>query len=71
MSNEQTQLTNPDPRSVLCRVVDVDGAVQATFKRFIDEQKTSLDDFANIIREELSKMELFVPTNLTDVASAS
>ena len=71
MSNEQTQLTNPDPRIVLCRVVDVDGAVQATFKRFIDEQKTSLDDFANIIREELSKMELFVPTNLTDVASAS
>jgi hypothetical protein len=72
MSNEQNQSTGPDPRTVLCRVVDVDSAVQNTFKRFIEEEKTSLEDFSSIIREELSKMELFVPTGAsTDTETAT
>jgi hypothetical protein len=53
-------------------VVDVDSAVQNTFKRFIEEEKTSLEDFSSIIREELSKMELFVPTGAsTDTETAT
>jgi len=52
-------------------VVDVDSAVQNTFKRFIEGEKSSLEDFSNIIREELSKMELFVPTGASTDAETT
>ena len=62
--NEQGN--NFDPQNVLCKVTDVSSAIEKSFQKFIDEEKKSLDELANCLREELSKMELFVPGNSDD-----
>lgn len=64
MSNEQesNQSENlPDPQNILCRIVDVNSAIQNSFQRFIESENKSLDDLANLLREEMSKIELFAP----------
>jgi len=48
-------------QDLLCRVVDVESALLQAFRRFVEEQKSSLEDMMNLSREELSKMELFAP----------
>lgn len=60
MSTEQENL--PDPTTILCRIVDVNSAIQNSFKRFLDSESQSLDDFAGLLREELTKIELFAPS---------
>ena len=72
MSTEQTQteqqadtLTRQD---LLCRVVDVEFSLLAAFKRFVEEEKSSLEDMMQLAREELSKMELFAPKVTHDTA---
>jgi len=60
MSTEQENV--PDPSTILCRILDVNNAIQNTFKRFLDSEGQSLDELATLLREELSKIELFVPT---------
>jgi len=72
MSTEQTQteqqadtLTRQD---LLCRVVDVEFSLLAAFKRFVEEEKSSLEDMMQLAREELSKMELFAPKVTDDTA---
>lgn len=72
MSTEQTQteqqadtLTRKD---LLCRVVDVEFSLLAAFKRFVEEEKSSLEDMMQLAREELSKMELFAPKVTDDTA---
>lgn len=57
VSAEQT-----DPRLILCRVVDVNQAIQSSFARFIESENKSLEDFAMLLREEMSRIELFVPS---------
>lgn len=58
----EDQFTNgPDPRTILCRVVDVEMALGRSFQRFVEEQKGSLEDLMGLAREEFSKMELFTP----------
>lgn len=57
--SETLEQTGPDPRTILCRVVDVEAALGRSFQRFVQEQKGSLDDLVSLAREELSKMELF------------
>jgi len=58
ISAEQT-----DPRLILCRVVDVNQAIQSSFTRFIESENKSLEDLAMLLREEMSRIELFVPSN--------
>jgi hypothetical protein len=53
---------NPDPSTILCRIVDVNGAIQQSFQRFIESENKTLEDLANIMREEMSKIELFAPS---------
>jgi hypothetical protein len=67
---EETTTQQPDPSTVLCRVVDVDTAMQNSFRRFLESEGKMLEELAGIIREELSKMELFVP-NLAEPPSES
>jgi len=57
ISAEQT-----DPRLILCRVVDVNQAIQSSFTRFIESENKSLEDLAMLLREEMSRIELFVPS---------
>jgi len=63
MSTEQTeqQANTPTRQDLLCRVVDVELSLLNAFKRFVEEEKSSLEDMMNLAREELSKMELFAP----------
>ena len=61
MSDETTQQTGPDPSTVLCRVVDVNQAIQDAFQKFIEAESKSLEELAHALRDELSKMELFAP----------
>lgn len=64
MSNEQEQQAEtglPDPHNILCRIVDVNSAIQNSFQRFIESENKSLEDLANLLREEMSKIELFAP----------
>ncbi len=51
---------NPDPSTVLCKVIDVNQAVQNSFKKFLDSEGKTLDELANILRDEMSQIELFV-----------
>lgn len=70
VQNQQQQDDQPsfDRDKILCRVVDVEQALLSSFKRFVEENKASLEDLMLIAKEELSKMELFAP-KLTDDAS--
>lgn len=67
MSNEQIethaeqQANSTTRQELLCRVVDVEFSLLTAFKRFVEEEKSSLEDMMNLAREELSKMELFAP----------
>ena len=56
-----SEISNPDPKTILCRVMDVNSAIQTSFKKFVESDNKTLDDLANILRDEMSKMELFVP----------
>lgn len=61
--NENTTdnlLSNADPKTILCRVIDVEAALAKSFQRFVEEQKGSLEELVDLARQELSKMELFV-----------
>jgi hypothetical protein len=51
----------PDPRTILCRVVDVNGAIQNSFMKFLETEGKTLEDLASLIRDELGQMELFAP----------
>lgn len=73
MSTEQTETQAAEQPStqrqeLLCRVVDVELSLLTAFKRFVEEEKSSLEDMMNLAREELSKMELFAP-KVTDDTS--
>jgi len=59
----------PDPRTILCRVVDVNTAISNSFQRFIEAESKTLDDLASLLREEMSQLELFVPTAPVDSAA--
>lgn len=60
MSEHTTQV---DPRNVLCRVVDVNSAIQDAFQKFVNSEKKSLDELAEVLREELSQIEFFAPSD--------
>jgi hypothetical protein len=51
----------PDPSTILCRIVDVNVAIQNSFQRFLEGETKTLEDLANLMREEMSKIELFAP----------
>lgn len=73
MSTEQTETQTVEQpatqrQELLCRVVDVELSLLTAFKRFVEEEKSSLEDMMNLAREELSKMELFAP-RVTDDTS--
>lgn len=55
--------SGPDPNTILCRIVDVNSAIQQSFQRFVEAENKTLEDLANIMREEMSKIELFAPTS--------
>ena len=57
----QTETQTAQRQELLCRVVDVELSILSAFKRFVDEEKSTLEDMMNLAREELSKMELFAP----------
>lgn len=62
MSNEtETPDNGPDPSTILCRVVDVNVAIQNSFRKFLETEGKTLEDLANFLREEMSQMELFIP----------
>ena len=66
MSEEETTITpassqEPDPNTVLCRIVDINVAIQSSFQRFLESETKTLEDLANLMREEMSKVELFAP----------
>jgi len=66
MSEETTApQTGPDPSTILCRVVDVNQAIQNSFQRFMDAEAKSLEDLALLLREEMSQIELFAPATDT------
>ena len=46
-------------QQLMCRVIDVENALLTSFQRFVEEQKSTLEDMMMIAKEELSKMELF------------
>jgi len=66
MSDNTTPENGPDPRNVLCRVVDVNSAIQNSFQRFLQTESKTLEDLATFLSEEMSKMELFVPNMTTE-----
>lgn len=68
MSTDQENI--PDPSTILCRIVDVNNAIQNTFKRFLDSEGQSLDELATLLREELSKVELFAPSSPDEQSSS-
>lgn len=63
MSEEETTPAGPDPSTILCRIVDVNQAIQNSFKRFMDAEAKSLEDLAVLLREEMSQIELFAPAS--------
>ena len=64
--SEDTVTNNPDPRTILCRVVDVNTAIQNSFVKFTETENKTLEDFAIILRDEMSKIELFAPQIATN-----
>jgi len=65
-TTEQTQAEGTDVSMILCRVIDVNSAIQNSFTRFIDSETKTLDDLALLLREEMSKIELFAPNAATE-----
>ena len=69
-TTETTEIHNhdngPDPRTILCRVVDVNGAIQNSFMKFLESEGKTLEDLASLIRDELGQMELFAPQTTTE-----
>lgn len=61
MSTEATSENVPDPSNILCRVVDVNSAIQSSFQKFVESESKTLEDLANLLREEMSQIELFAP----------
>jgi hypothetical protein len=68
MSEETTQATPPaaeqvehNPSTILCRIVDVNTAIQNSFQRFFQSEGKTLEELASLMREEMSQIELFVP----------
>ena len=64
--NEETNLSlteSPDPQTILCRIVDVNSAIQTSFQKFVESENKTLDGLAETLRNELSKLELFIPTS--------
>lgn len=53
--------TGPDPSTILCRIVDVNNAIQLSFQRFLQSENKTLEDLATLMQEEMSKIELFAP----------
>lgn len=45
---------------VLCRLNDVNTAIHNSFQKLIESETKSLQELADSLREELSKMDLFV-----------
>jgi len=69
MSEETTtqpQVEGTDVSMILCRVIDVNSAIQNSFTRFMDSETKTLDDLAVLLREEMSKIELFAPNVSTE-----
>lgn len=64
-----TEQQGPDPSTILCRVVDVNQAIQNTFKKFLDAEGKTLEDLANTLREEMSQIELFAPATESETSS--
>jgi len=60
-TTETTTTTEPEPSTVLCRIVDVNGAIQTSFQRFVESETKTLEELTNLMREEMSKIELFAP----------
>ena len=60
-ATETTTTTEPDPSTVLCRIVDVNGAIQTSLQRFVESENKTLEELTNLMREEMSKIELFAP----------
>lgn len=58
--------SQPDPRDILCRVVDVNNAIQSSFQKFVELEKKSLDDLVVLLRDELSQIEFFASTEAKD-----
>ena len=48
--NTQTQATDgPDPATILCRIVDVNQAIQNSFQRFLQSEAKTLDELPEIM----------------------
>lgn len=62
----QAQTEGTDVSMILCRVIDVNSAIQNSFTRFLDSETKTLDDLAILLREEMSKIELFAPNVTTE-----
>lgn len=66
MSEETTPPSPPlpdhDPSTILCRIVDVNAAIQNSFQRFLQSEGKTLEELANLMREEMSQLELFAPS---------
>jgi len=60
-TNESVNQPETDPSSILCRVIDVDKAIQNSFQRFLSTEGKTLEELASLVREELSNLELFAP----------
>lgn len=60
-SDSQQQQTGTDPATILCRIIDVNQAIQNSFQRFLQSEAKTLDELAGLMREELSQIELFAP----------
>jgi len=62
LTQESTQSPEHDPNTILCRIVDVNLAIQNAFQVFIQSENKTLDELANLMRDEMSKIELFAPS---------
>jgi len=59
------ETSGPDIRTILCRVVDVNTAIQSSFMKFLESEGKTLEDLATLIKDELGQMELFAPQTTT------
>jgi hypothetical protein len=64
-----TQQQGSDPSTILCSVVDINQAIQNTFKKFLNTEGKTLEDLANMLREEMSQIELFAPATESETSS--
>ena len=63
--SDETTTVGPDPSTILCRVVDVNSAIQNAFTKFLESESKTLEDLATSLRDEMSQIELFVPNMST------